>query len=166
MRKRKVIVIISVLAVLAFVVSGCSTGPYGRRSATLDSSGKGVKYKDNYAGFLMPTVSPEELANAQLTQAMAEQIAKGKPGDLAGKYIGCLVNEDESRTVVLHHPSQSSQIKIRPGNHAFIYTTHIPDYFHVRWYGDDDMDKVRAVSKSKVYNGVKTDFGNTIWYDD
>ncbi len=162
----RTIVFISALLVLSLVVVGCSTGPYGRRSASLESRNGQATYSDNYVGFLMPTVNPEELANAQLTQALAEQIKKGNPGDLAGKYIGCLVNQDESRTVVLHHPSQSSQIKIRPGNHAFIYTTHIPEYLHVRWYGDEDMDRVRAVKKSKIYNGLKTDFGNRIWYDE
>ena len=148
---------------ILILIMGCSTGPYGQRSATLDSNDDGVEYRDKYVGFFMPTVGPEELANAELTRAMAERIRRGDVGQVAGKFVGVVINQDDRRNLRIYHPSLNQQVVVKPGGHTFLYTTDIPDHLNIRWSGRDRLETIRTYEKSKVYHGVDIDYGVRTW---
>lgn len=168
-------IILFTLIGLILVVSACSVGPVGRRSATIstDHQSDSINYTDSYVGFLMPTITPQDVAqaenmraNADLTRALAKQISQGRDGDLRDKYIGGVVNQDESRTLTLYHPSMNSQIQIPPGQHTFVFTNNIPEEFNLRWQGIDVLYQEEVVKKKKKFHGVNTDYGLRLWYNE
>ena len=104
----------------------------------------------------------EARANAKLTEALAGQIKSGGAANVIGQYTGIIVNQDPRKTAFVHHPSLNKIVEIRPGEYKTFIVTEIPNYVSVRFSGEKENQRMRIHKKTKVYQGIKTDFGARI----
>jgi hypothetical protein len=153
-----------VMAIVVFLFTGCA----GVRKATVetDETGNIKQWNDSNYSVLQPSVSPTEIgranvlnSKADLNRALAVQVASGNAAEVAGSYIGIIVNQDRRYVVHVQHPSQSDIIAIEPGDYAVLRTTDIPDYIYAAYYDDKKFVRTKVYKKTKVYNGIKSDFG-------
>lgn len=154
---KKIILFMFVLLLTAAVVSGCGA----HRSANLETTKNGISHTDSGFGFFPSSIGPEEMANAKLTLALAEQLKQEsltKQATSAGKYIGVIINNDPNRTAYVAHPETSIKLKVPSGSFAFISTNKIPEKFIV-YNAEGNPKECKAHKKSGTFNGVVYDYG-------
>ncbi|MCD4693868.1 hypothetical protein K8R62_00745 [bacterium] len=153
-----------ILAIVTCFFSGCA----GVRKAEVetDATGNIKQWDDSNYSVLQPSVSPTEIgranvlnSKADLNRALAVQVARGNVAEVAGSYVGILINQDKRYTVSVQHPTRSDILQISPGDSMFIRSTDIPRCLYVCYPDDKDFVKIRAFKKTLVYDGVKTDYG-------
>ena len=157
---------ISLLIVFLVMISGCA----GKRNATYNVADDGtITHKDTNISFFQPSVGPTDLTRANLinsqakiNEAIAKQIQQGSAGAVIGQYIGVIINQDPRKSVYIYHPSRNEIRKIKPGDYSLFIVSEIPDYISVRFSGEKNNQRMRIWKKSKVYNGIKIDFGARI----
>lgn len=153
----KKIIFFIMLSAVAVVVSGCGA----HRSANLEATKSGISHTNNSFGFFPNSIGPEEMANAKLTLALAEQIknesaTRQVTGE--GKYTGVIINNDPNRTTYVMHPEMSVKLKITSGSFAFISTNKIPEKFIV-YNAEGNPKEYKAYKKNGTFNGVAYDYG-------
>ena len=166
-----------VLGMLLVMV--CVAGCAGIQNATVsiedqtintkNGTGEVIKFHSSSLGLLIPPPCPDQMgrliearANANLTEALATQIKSGGAANVIGQYTGIIVNQDPIKTAFVHHPSLNKIVEIRPGGYKTFIVTEIPDYVTVRFSGEKENQRMKIYKKTKVYQGIKTDFGARI----
>src|SRR6056297_1934169 len=138
--KKKNIVLLVVLVLLLSM--GCA----GHRQAELevDETGNIEKWSDKNHSLLQPSMTPTELgradvlrSKADLNRALATQISQGKTGEVAGSYVGLIINSDRDETLYLRHPNLDDIYPIKPGGSKFIVTNNVPEFLLISYESDD-----------------------------
>jgi hypothetical protein len=138
-----------------FFISGCA----GYRGADLHQTDRGIKHSDVNFSLLQGSIGPTEMSQAKINLAIADQIQKGQTAEFAGGYTGVIKNLETSKSFYFYHPSRDAMITIPPGEYKPIKSTDIPDYIFGKFSGERKIESFRIYKKTKVYNGIKTDFG-------
>ncbi len=127
--------------------SGCAT------NAHLRQTDNGIKFNSN--GF----IGPEEMSQAQINSAVAEQIRSGHVGEFAGEHTGVIINLETSQSFYFYHPNKNTMIKIQPKGCRFIKSPDIPDRIFGKFACEEGIEEFKIYKKSKVYDSIKIDFG-------
>lgn len=146
---------IAILSAVVLMISGCG----GYRNAHLRQTDDGIKHSDTNVSILQSSVGPEEMSQAKINLAIAEQIQKGETAEFAGQYTGVIKNLETSKSFHFYHPSRDTVIAVPPGGYKPIKSTEIPEYIHGKFTGEREVERFRIYKKTKIYNGIKTDFG-------
>jgi hypothetical protein len=141
--------------ITTFVLIGCA----GHRDATYNASTG--HYSENNFSILLPPTSPTEMANAELTSAMAQRILNNQSTKNMNYFTGVIINEHGNKTAYVYHPEMSRVITIQPNGYAFLLCEQIPENVTVR-FGNGNSEQRKIYKTNKTYNGVEIDFGARI----
>ena len=161
-------ILLITVGIFLILLIGCGSGI---RSANVKTNKDGMMkdWKDKNFSMFQRSISPGDVANANLTNsqaninnAIALKISTGKAADFADYSTGVIVNQDPRKTVWVYHPERSEIRKISPGGYSVFLLKDIPEYIFARFSGKKKNAQYRIFKKSKVYNGIETDFGARI----
>ncbi len=171
----KRIAMVLVMAVVVMVFSGCA----GVRTArfTPDKDGS-ISYHDTNLSVLEPSLSPTEVTTAyaiksdadsraaltraqiELYKAQVELLRKRTDlhsGLKKTEYVGCVVNSNLSKTMVVDYPDMDFRVTVPPGQSAIILTKGLPDEITIR--AGSGYKVFRTYKKEGVYDGIPYDWG-------
>lgn len=153
--------------VLVLLLVALCQGCAGYRNATLDTTKQGVTNHSDFNGSLFGrSINPGELAQANLTNAMADSI-RGRGSSSSGfsnrqMVIGVVQNMSRCRSMEFINLETTGTTWVGPMKSVNVVTFGRPNELHVRYDGNDGFDRIRIEPGKRNFNGQEYDWGKWV----